>query len=118
VLRIQPEEGISLRCKATVPGPVMSVGAVNMDFRSADYFGKRPSTGYERLLHDAMLGDAPLFQRADRGEQAWTVVMPILQAWQAVACPEFPNHSGGLLGPREADELLQRDGQQWRKIDG
>jgi glucose-6-phosphate 1-dehydrogenase len=98
VLRIQPEEGISLRFEAKVPGPVVRLGAVNMDFRYADYFGNRPSTGYERLLHDCMIGDATLFQRADMVEQAWAVVMPVLEAWQAAPCPEFPNYPAGSWG--------------------
>lgn len=114
VLRLQPEEGISLRFEAKVPGPVVRLGEVNMDFRYADYFGQPPSTGYERLLHDCMIGDATLFWRADMVELAWSAVMPILEAWQAAPCPEFPNYAAGSWGPAAADALLERDGRRWR----
>ena len=83
VMHIQPEEGISLRFGAKVPGPMMRLGTVDMDFDYADYFGKQPSTGYERLLHDCMVGDATLFQRADMVEAGWSVVSPILDVWKA-----------------------------------
>jgi glucose-6-phosphate 1-dehydrogenase len=118
VIRIQPDEGISLRFGAKVPGPVMSVGPVNMDFAYADYFQSAPSTGYERLLYDCMIGDATLFQRADMVEAGWNVVSPILDVWKALPPRHFPNYPAGTWGPREADELLGRDGRQWRKIDG
>ncbi|HEV3449455.1 MAG TPA: glucose-6-phosphate dehydrogenase [Gemmataceae bacterium] len=117
VLRIQPEEGISLRFEAKIPGPVVRLGAVNMDFRYADYFGDSPSTGYERLLHDCMIGDATLFWRADMVELAWKVMMPILEAWKAAPCPDYPNYAAGTAGPREADALLHRDGRKWRLIE-
>ena len=117
VIRIQPDEGISLRFGAKVPGPVMAVGPVNMDFAYADYFRSAPSTGYERLLYDCMIGDATLFQRADMVEAAWNVVSPILDVWKALPPRRFPNYPAGTWGPKEADELLQRDGRQWRKLD-
>jgi glucose-6-phosphate 1-dehydrogenase len=116
VLRIQPDEGISLRFEAKVPGPVVRLGGVNMDFRYEDYFGNRPNTGYERLLLDCMIGDATLFWRGDMVELAWSVVMPILKAWEAMPCPEFPNYPAGSAGSAGADELLERDGRQWREI--
>src|SRR5580700_8084264 len=72
-LHIQPLEGISPRFNAKVPGPIVNLSNVNMDFRYQDYFSARPSTGYERLLYDAMTGDATLFQRADTVELAWSV---------------------------------------------
>ncbi|PYX96756.1 MAG: glucose-6-phosphate dehydrogenase, partial [Acidobacteria bacterium] len=84
VLHIQPEEGISLRFAAKVPGPVMRLGGVDMNFEYADYFGQQPSTGYERLLHDCMIGDATLFQRADMVEAGWCVVSPVLDVWKAL----------------------------------
>jgi glucose-6-phosphate 1-dehydrogenase len=113
VLHIQPDEGVSLRFGAKVPGPVMSVGAVDMNFDYEDYFGKTPSTGYERLLHDCMMGDATLFQRADQVETAWSVVEPIQAAWSAMPPPSFPNYKAGSWGPKEADELLGCDNQKW-----
>ncbi len=117
ILHIQPDEGISLRFDAKVPGPVVRLGAVNMDFRYADYFGSTPSTGYERLMYDCMIGDATLFQRADMVEAGWSVVAPILDVWKALPPRQFPNYAAGTWGPKEADELLERDGRQWRRID-
>jgi glucose-6-phosphate 1-dehydrogenase len=116
VLHIQPDEGISLRFGAKIPGTPVRLGAVDMDFKYADYFGSTPSTGYERLLYDCMIGDATLFQRADMVEAGWSVVEPILDIWQAVPPRSFPNYAAGTWGPEEADDLLARDGRQWIKI--
>ncbi len=113
VLHIQPDEGVSLRFGAKVPASVMNIGAVDMDFNYEDYFGDTPSTGYERLLHDCMVGDATLFQRADQVEAGWAVTEPIRKAWQAEAAPAFPNYTSGSWGPKEAFELLERDGRAW-----
>src|ERR1700716_656385 len=117
VLHIQPEEGISLRFAAKVPGPAMSLGAVNMKFEYADYFGSQPSTGYERLLHDCMIGDQTLFQRADMVEAGWNVVGPVLELWKALPPRSFPNYASGAWGPKEADDLLERDGRRWRNFE-
>jgi glucose-6-phosphate 1-dehydrogenase len=116
VLHIQPNEGISLRFGAKVPGIQVDVGAVNMDFRYQDYFGNEPSTGYERLLYDCMTGDATLFQRADMVEAGWRVVQPLLDVWKALPPRNFPNYKSGTWGPKEADELMARDKRQWRGI--
>ena len=112
-IHIQPKEGISLRFGAKVPGPVLTMGAVEMDFDYVDYFGKVPSTGYETLLYDAMIGDATLFQRADMVEAGWAMVQPILDVWKALPPRSFPNYPSGSWGPHEADELLRRDGRHW-----
>ncbi len=117
VLHISPEEGISLQFAAKVPGPIMSLGAVDMNFEYADYFGVQPSTGYERLLHDCMIGDQTLFQRADMVEAGWCVVSPALDVWKALPPRNFPNYSAGSWGPKEADELLERDGRHWRNFE-
>ena len=117
VLHIQPEEGISLQFAAKVPGPIMRLGAVDMNFEYADYFGTQPSTGYERLLHDCMIGDATLFQRADMVEAGWCVVSPALDVWRALPPRNFPNYPSGSWGPRESDELLERDGRHWRNFE-
>ncbi|MGA9812460.1 MAG: glucose-6-phosphate dehydrogenase [Terriglobales bacterium] len=117
VLHIQPEEGISLRFAAKVPGPAMRLGAVNMSFEYSDYFGAIPSTGYERLLHDCMIGDATLFQRADMVEAGWCVVSPVLDVWKALPPRNFPNYAAGTWGPKEAEDLLERDGRHWRNFD-
>ncbi|MGA9041808.1 MAG: glucose-6-phosphate dehydrogenase [Terriglobales bacterium] len=117
VLHIQPEEGISLRFAAKMPGAVMHLGAVDMNFNYADYFGTTPSTGYERLLHDCMIGDQTLFQRADMVEAGWCVVSPVLDVWKALPPRYFPNYAAGTWGPKEADELLERDGRHWRNFE-
>jgi glucose-6-phosphate 1-dehydrogenase len=116
VLHISPEEGISLQFAAKVPGPIMRLGAVDMNFEYADYFGLQPSTGYERLLHDCMIGDQTLFQRADMVEAGWCVVSPALDVWKALPPRNFPNYPAGSWGPKEADELLERDGRHWRNF--
>jgi glucose-6-phosphate 1-dehydrogenase len=116
-LHIQPREGISLSFGAKVPGPVLHLGTVNMDFDYTDYFQAESSTGYERLLYDCMIGDATLFQRADMVEASWTVVAPLLDVWKALPPRTFPNYPGGSWGPKEADELMARDGRKWRKIE-
>ena len=116
VLHIQPDEGISLRFGAKVPGIQVDIGAVNMDFQYADYFGNEPSTGYERLLYDCMIGDATLFQRADMVEAGWSVVQPVLDVWKALPPRNFPNYASGTWGPKEADELMARDKRQWRGV--
>jgi glucose-6-phosphate 1-dehydrogenase len=113
VIRIQPEEGISLRFEGKVPGPVMRLGTVKMDFRYADYFGSTPSTGYETLLYDVMTADSTLFHRTDMVEVGWSVVTPILDVWKALTPRNFPNYAAGTWGPREADELI-KDGRKWR----
>jgi glucose-6-phosphate 1-dehydrogenase len=117
VLHIQPEEGISLQFAAKVPGPVMRLGTVDMNFEYQEYFGKQPSTGYERLLHDCMIGDQTLFQRADMVEAGWCVVNPVLDLWKALPPRNFPNYASGTWGPKDADELLERDGRRWRNFE-
>ncbi|HTA68156.1 MAG TPA: glucose-6-phosphate dehydrogenase [Bryobacteraceae bacterium] len=113
VLHLQPDEGISLSFSAKVPGPVVQIGDVNMNFNYTDYFNATPQTGYERLLYDCMLGDATLFQRSDMVETAWHVVAPILDVWEALPPRRFPNYSAGTWGPPEADELLAKDHRHW-----
>jgi glucose-6-phosphate 1-dehydrogenase len=117
VLHIQPEEGIALRFAAKTPGPIMRLGIVDMDFQYSDYFGKQPSTGYERLLHDCMVGDATLFQRADMVEAGWSVVSPMLDLWKALPPRNFPNYASGTWGPKDAEDLLERDGRHWRNFE-
>jgi len=114
VINIQPDEGISLNFEAKVPGPVVRLGAVNMDFKYSDYFGTTPSTGYETLIYDCMMGDPTLFQRADMVEAGWSVVQPVLDVWKALPPRDFPNYAAGSGGPPQADELLRRDGREWR----
>jgi glucose-6-phosphate 1-dehydrogenase len=118
VIRIQPSEGIHLHFGAKVPGPRIVIKGVEMDFCYANHFGIAPSTGYETLLYDCMIGDATLFQRSDTVELGWNVVAPILDVWSALPQRNFPNYAAGTWGPTEADELLARDGRQWRAIQG
>ena len=116
VIHIQPEEGISLSFGAKVPGSVMKLGLVNMDFDYCTYFGMEHNTGYERLLRDCMAGDATLFQRADMVEAGWSVIQPILDVWHALPARGFPNYAAGSWGPIEGDELLEKDGRAWHRI--
>ena len=116
VVHIQPDEGISLRFGAKIPGAVMKLGLVNMDFDYARDFGTSHSTGYERLLYDCMVGDATLFQRADMVEAGWAAIQPVIDVWKALPARGFPNYFAGSWGPKEADELMERDGREWRKI--
>ena len=115
VLHIQPNEGISLNFGAKIPGPLVRMGTVDMEFKYEDYFGRTPSTGHERLLYDCMLGDATLFQRADMVEAGWGVVSTIQDVWKALPHRKFPNYPAGTWGPQEADDLMARDGREWRK---
>jgi glucose-6-phosphate 1-dehydrogenase len=112
-LLLQPDEGISLSFGAKIPGTLVRLGNVKMDFHYKDYFGTTPSTGYERLLYDCMLGDATLFQRGDMVESAWSVVSPIQDVWDALPPRKFPNYASGTWGPAEADELLAHDKRAW-----
>ncbi|PYV57049.1 MAG: glucose-6-phosphate dehydrogenase [Acidobacteria bacterium] len=116
VIQIQPVEGISLSFGAKIPGPILRVGSVDMSFEYSRYFGADAYTGYEVLLYDCMIGDATLFQRADMVEGGWTIVDPVLDVWKALPPTRFPNYAAGSWGPKAADELLQRDAREWRKI--
>jgi glucose-6-phosphate 1-dehydrogenase len=116
VLRIAPDEGISLQFEVKRRGPVMDLAAVKMDFRYNDWFPREPNVGYETLLYDVMIGDPTLFMRADMVEEAWRVVQPVLDAWAADK-GDIPRYSSGSDGPKAADELLARDGERaWRSV--
>jgi len=114
VIHIQPDEGITLHFGAKTPGPIVNMGAVDMDFNYVDHFGEHISTGYERLLFDCMTGDATLFQRADMVEASWQIVSPVLDVWSAIPARAFPNYAIGTWGPNDADELLEKDGRKWK----
>jgi glucose-6-phosphate 1-dehydrogenase len=116
VMKIQPEEGISLRFNAKVPGPKMHIRAVSMDFNYGTGFGVVSAPAYERLIGDAWRGDATLFTRWDAVERAWEEVMPILERWTETIDESFPNYPAGTQGPQSADRLLAVDGREWRKI--
>jgi glucose-6-phosphate 1-dehydrogenase len=114
ILRIQPDEGISLKLGAKLPGQSIQIRPVNMDFQYGTSFGRKSPEAYERLLLDAMLGDSTLYARGDMVEMTWKLVMPIINAWQKPAT-NFPNYEAGTWGPKEADEFIERDGRRWRR---
>jgi glucose-6-phosphate 1-dehydrogenase len=113
VMRIQPDEGIALRFSAKQPGPATHVRDVNMDFRYSAAFGMASANAYERLLLDSMLGDASLFASSKFVELAWSLLMPILDAWKNHRAPDFPNYAAGTWGPAAANKLMDY-GHAWR----
>jgi len=117
VIRIQPDEGIALRMHAKVPGASFRVEPVKMDFHYGTSFGKASPEAYERLLLDAMSGDATLFARRDEVEEAWAFIDTIENAWAAKKnAPALFFYPAGSWGPDEADELLARNGRTWRRL--
>jgi glucose-6-phosphate 1-dehydrogenase len=113
VVRIQPDEGVTLRFGAKVPGQAFRVRDVLMDFSYGAAFIEESPDAYERLLLDAMIGDPTLFIRTDEVEQSWRIVDPILEAWADNDAP-LARYAAGTWGPKEADRLLEREGRQWR----
>jgi glucose-6-phosphate 1-dehydrogenase len=116
VLGIQPKECIGLEFNAKVPGPSISIGGVGMTFKYEDYFDVAPSTGYETLIYDCMIGDAILYPRADGIEAGWRIVQPFMDAWAAKNGDGLATYRAGSDGPAEADRLLASDGRRWRAI--
>jgi len=114
IVRIQPEEGISLKFLSKRPGAGMKLRPVSMDFNYGSSFGERSPSAYETLLLDALLGDATLYTRQDMVEASWAVVEPIQNAWRADGF-DFPNYAAGTWGPAAADAMLARRGHEWRK---
>jgi glucose-6-phosphate 1-dehydrogenase len=115
IFRIQPDEGIQMRFSAKEPGRKVRLSDVNMNFRYSDYFKSSPSTGYETLIYDCLIGDATLFQRADNVETGWAVVQPLLDAW-AGGHDAVHWYEAGSAGPKEADDLLAADGRKWLSL--
>ncbi len=116
VLRIQPNEGAALHFNVKIPGPEIRIENVRMNFKYEDYFDASPSTGYETLIYDCMIGDPMLFQRAIDIEAGWRVVDPILRAWRESDGGDLSAYQAGSDGPAAAVRLLSRDGLQWRAI--
>jgi glucose-6-phosphate 1-dehydrogenase len=114
VLRVQPDEGITLRFGAKVPGQTFRVRSVSMDFFYGAAFLEETPEAYERLLLDALLGDQTLFIRSDEVAQAWRIVDPVLEAFEEGHVP-LARYEAGSWGPEEADDLLRRDGRGWRR---
>jgi glucose-6-phosphate 1-dehydrogenase len=117
VIRIQPDEGMTLKFETKVPGMTTEARTVNMDFRYGTSFAEDTPEAYERLLLDCMLGDATLFIRGDEAEAAWKALMPVITHWETTQ-PEkpFPNYEAGSWGPSEADALLEKPWRQWRRL--
>jgi glucose-6-phosphate 1-dehydrogenase len=114
-IRIQPDEGISLKLGAKAPGPQMHIRQIQMDFSFGEAFGEFPGTAYETLLLDAMHGDPTLFNRNDAVELSWKILEPVLETWHATrSVTSFPNYAAGTWGPADADVLLSRDGRAWK----
>ena len=117
VIRIQPDEGISLRMVSKIPGTSLRLEPVKMDFHYSTSFGKSSPEAYERLLLDAMAGDATLFARRDEVEEAWRFIDHIENAWhKSGSPPPMAEFVAGSWGPREADDLIKQDGFQWRRL--
>jgi glucose-6-phosphate 1-dehydrogenase len=114
VLQIQPQEGISLHFEAKRPGPVVHLSPVQMDFCYASAFGQAPSTGYETLIYDCLIGDRTLFKSAEEIEYGWRAVQPFLDAWRDAG--QVHGYAAGSDGPHQAEALLQRDGRSWRPV--
>jgi glucose-6-phosphate 1-dehydrogenase len=116
VIRIQPDEGITLRVAAKVPGQVTRIRDVNMDFRYGASFGVQLAEAYERLILDCILGDSTLYARKDMTERGWELVMPVLDEWAARAGEaDFPNYEAGSWGPEDSFKLLEQHGRRWRR---
>jgi glucose-6-phosphate 1-dehydrogenase len=117
ILRIQPNEGISLRFGAKVPGHSFRVRSASMDFSYGETFREESPEAYERLLLDALIGDATLFIRSDEVEQCWRIVDPIIERWANDTSP-IPTYEAASWGPADADRLIGRGGRQWRNGNG
>jgi glucose-6-phosphate 1-dehydrogenase len=116
VIRIQPDEGISLKMNCKAPGITTPLTPVTMDFHYGSFFGATPPEAYERLICDCMSGDNTLFARADEVIASWKLFTPLLDRWQDESPWMFPNYAAGTWGPEAADHLLMRDGRHWRTI--
>jgi glucose-6-phosphate 1-dehydrogenase len=112
-IRIQPDEGVSMRFQVKVPGPAVRIEPFQMEFGYAGAFAREPPEAYERLLVDAALGDATLFARSDEVEAAWAFVGPILEGCSGRPVARLPEYAAGSWGPAEADALIQADGRRW-----
>jgi len=113
VLNIQPDEGISVSFGAKRPGTEMSIGNVTMNFSYREAFGGTSRSAYATLVNDCLRGDATLFDRGDSVEAAWSIVDPILDVWSAARTGTVPTYAASTWGPKESDQLLERDGRQW-----
>jgi glucose-6-phosphate 1-dehydrogenase len=115
-VRVQPEEGLSMRLASKLPGPKVRIYPVKMEFNYSSSFGGQTPEAYERLLLDVMAGDATLFMRKDAVEAAWQFCMPILETWEKQRVRDLPEYQCGTWGPVEADRLIEADGRHWRTL--
>jgi glucose-6-phosphate 1-dehydrogenase len=115
-IRIQPNEGMTLKFLTKVPGFPARIRPASMDFLYGASFMTEAPSAYETLLMDALRGDATLFTRSDEVEAAWGIAGDILEAWGSLPVPEFPNYEAGTWGPEEADRLMAQDGRRWRRL--
>ncbi len=113
ILNIQPDEGVCVSFGAKKPGTDMSIGTVAMNFSYREGFGGVTRSAYATLLNDCLRGDATLFDRGDSVEAAWSLIDPILDVWSAAKTATVPEYAAGTWGPKESDQLLERDGRQW-----
>jgi glucose-6-phosphate 1-dehydrogenase len=116
IFHIQPDQEIEVRFQAKRPGPSMNLQKVNMRFDYREAFEAARATGYEVLLYHCMLGDAMLFSRTDLVESAWRIAQPMLDVWAATPAENFPNYPAGSWGPKEAYDLIERDGRKWLEV--
>ena len=116
VIKLQPDEGASLSFGAKIPGPKIEIGQVHMDFHYKDYFQNAPSTGYETLIYDCMIGDATLFQRSDSVMAGWDIVKPVQVYWQQQGQNQLSTYAAGSDGPQASEDLLAQSGRSWRTL--
>ena len=116
IVNVQPDEGISVRFEAKLPGTRMQLAPVMMNFRYGTAFGGQVPEAYETLLLDAMIGDPTLFARHDFVEASWALITPVHEAWRQEPAGVIPNYEAGGWGPAEADALMSRDGRRWRTL--
>jgi glucose-6-phosphate 1-dehydrogenase len=115
-LRIQPDEGITLKFDAKAPGPAPRLQPVSMEFRYGTSFGQQPPEAYERLILDAILGDSTLFIRRDEVEGSWAYVDALMDSWKRGGGDPLPSYPAGSWGPEESSFLLRADGRRWRRL--
>jgi glucose-6-phosphate 1-dehydrogenase len=113
VVRVQPDEGVTVRFGSKVPGTAMEVRDVTMDFAYGESFTESSPEAYERLILDVLLGDPPLFPRHEEVELSWEILDPVIEHWAESGTPD--SYPAGTWGPASADEMLARDGRTWRR---
>jgi glucose-6-phosphate 1-dehydrogenase len=115
-IKVQPDEGVTIKAESKTPGLGLRITPVQLDFRYGSPFGTPAPEAYERLLLDAILGDSSLFARADSVEECWEIAEPVLRAWQAESAQDIPSYLPGTWGPQTAFEMMERDGRRWRRL--